>query len=59
MKRVGHDDMDTTMKIYSHITAKMAESADEKFMKLSKECDFPVISQKKKTPEGVYKHWYY
>ncbi|AGK51992.1 tyrosine-type recombinase/integrase [Bacillus sp. 1NLA3E] len=30
MKRVGHDDMKTTMKIYTHITDKMKKNATEK-----------------------------
>ncbi|MGX2958008.1 tyrosine-type recombinase/integrase [Peribacillus sp. JNUCC 23] len=30
MKRVGHDDMKTTMKIYSHVTDKMKKNAAQK-----------------------------
>lgn len=30
MKRVGHDDMKTTMKIYTHVTNKMKEDASQK-----------------------------
>lgn len=30
MKRVGHDDADTTMKIYTHITDKMKKDATDK-----------------------------
>lgn len=30
MKRVGHDDMDTTLKIYTHVTEKMHQSIDQK-----------------------------
>ncbi|MGG1574859.1 tyrosine-type recombinase/integrase [Fictibacillus sp. NRS-1165] len=30
MKRVGHDDMKTTMKIYTHVTEKMKEDASQK-----------------------------
>ena len=30
MRRVGHDDMETTMKIYTHITDKMKKDAAEK-----------------------------
>jgi integrase len=30
MKRVGHDDMKTTMKIYTHVTDKMKKNATEK-----------------------------
>ncbi|MBA2943179.1 site-specific integrase [Paenibacillus sp. CGMCC 1.16610] len=30
MRRVGHDDPETTMKIYTHVTEKMRKDADEK-----------------------------
>ncbi len=30
MKRVGHDDMKTTLKIYTHVTDKMKEDASQK-----------------------------
>ncbi len=30
MKRVGHDDMKTTLKIYTHVTEKMKKDASEK-----------------------------
>lgn len=30
MKRVGHDDADTTMRIYTHITDTMKKDASEK-----------------------------
>jgi len=30
MKRVVHDDMNTTMKIYTHVTEKMKKNATEK-----------------------------
>ncbi|WP_172369617.1 tyrosine-type recombinase/integrase [Sporosarcina jiandibaonis] len=30
MKRVGHDDADTTMRIYTHVTEKMKKDATEK-----------------------------
>lgn len=30
MKRVGHEDIDTTMKIYTHVTDKMKKDASEK-----------------------------
>jgi integrase len=30
MKRVGHDDMNTTQKIYTHVTEKMKKNATEK-----------------------------
>lgn len=30
MKRVGHDDMQTTLKIYTHVTEKMKEDASRK-----------------------------
>lgn len=30
MKRVGHDDMQTTLEIYTHVTEKMSDSIDEK-----------------------------
>jgi integrase len=30
MQRVGHDDPDTTLKIYTHVTAKMKKDAGEK-----------------------------
>lgn len=30
MERVGHDDMQTTMKIYTHVTKKMKKDASEK-----------------------------
>ncbi|HEY2493162.1 MAG TPA: site-specific integrase [Paenibacillus sp.] len=30
MKRVGHDDADTTLKIYTHVTDKMKKNATEK-----------------------------
>lgn len=30
MKRVGHDDEKTTLKIYTHITEKMKRNANEK-----------------------------
>ncbi|WP_375335796.1 tyrosine-type recombinase/integrase [Bacillus sp. WMMC1349] len=33
MKKVGHDDMKTTMKIYTHVTAKMKEDASQKVQK--------------------------
>ncbi|MCY7542216.1 tyrosine-type recombinase/integrase [Bacillus safensis] len=33
MKRVGHDDMKTTMRIYTHVTEKMKEDASQKVQK--------------------------
>lgn len=30
MKRVGHDDMKTTLRIYTHVTEKMHKTADQK-----------------------------
>jgi len=33
MQRVGHDDMETTMKIYTHVTNKMRANANEKIKK--------------------------
>jgi site-specific recombinase XerD len=30
MERVGHDDMKTTLKIYTHVTNKMKEETSEK-----------------------------
>lgn len=30
MKRVGHDDAQTTMKIYTHVTEKMKKNATQK-----------------------------
>ncbi|MCP3795661.1 tyrosine-type recombinase/integrase [Paenibacillus sp. CH40] len=30
MKRVGHDDPETTLKIYTHVTEKMKKDANEK-----------------------------
>ncbi|WP_425325621.1 tyrosine-type recombinase/integrase [Paenibacillus peoriae] len=30
MKRVGHDDPETTLKIYTHVTEKMKKDATEK-----------------------------
>lgn len=30
MQRVGHDDAETTLKIYTHVTEKMKKNADEK-----------------------------
>lgn len=30
MKRVGHDDEKTTLKIYTHVTEKMKKNANEK-----------------------------
>jgi integrase len=30
MKRVGHDDMKITLKIYTHVTDKMKEDASQK-----------------------------
>lgn len=30
MRRVGHDDPETTMKIYTHVTEKMKKEADQK-----------------------------
>jgi len=37
MERVGHDDMQTTMRIYTHVTKKMQEDASEKISKFYKE----------------------
>ncbi|GAA5418021.1 tyrosine recombinase XerC [Paraliobacillus ryukyuensis] len=34
MKRVGHEDVDTTMKIYTHVTDKMKKDASEKMSNL-------------------------
>ncbi|WP_449355645.1 tyrosine-type recombinase/integrase [Virgibacillus natechei] len=34
MKRVGHDDSETTMKIYTHVTSKMKKEAPEKITNL-------------------------
>lgn len=34
MQKVGHDDIDTTMKIYMHVTDKMKKDASEKTMNL-------------------------
>ncbi|MBK4212863.1 tyrosine-type recombinase/integrase [Bacillus safensis] len=33
MKRVGHDDIKTTMRIYTHVTEKMKEDASQKVQK--------------------------
>lgn len=30
MKRVGHDDMKTTMRVYTHVTDKMKKNAAER-----------------------------
>ena len=52
MQRVGHDDADTTLKIYTHVTRKMKQDATEKIrihfadilnLENSRECDFYVI----------------
>ncbi|WP_244527759.1 tyrosine-type recombinase/integrase [Virgibacillus chiguensis] len=34
MKRVGHEDIDTTMQIYTHVTDKMKKDATEKISNL-------------------------
>ncbi|GKV70228.1 site-specific integrase [Sporosarcina sp. NCCP-2716] len=34
MARVGHDDMDTTMRIYTHVTQKMQKDASDKLTNL-------------------------
>ncbi|WP_199690471.1 MULTISPECIES: site-specific integrase [Clostridia] len=34
MKRVGHEDIDTTMRIYTHVTDKMKKDATEKISNL-------------------------
>lgn len=34
MKKVGHEDVDTTMKIYTHVTEKMKKDATEKMTNL-------------------------
>ncbi|OAB41427.1 hypothetical protein PGLA_16630 [Paenibacillus glacialis] len=52
MERVGHDDVKTTLKIYTHVTDKMKKNAREKVkihfadilnFDFSRECDFYVI----------------
>nr|WP_245608742.1 tyrosine-type recombinase/integrase [Saccharibacillus sacchari] len=34
MKRVGHDDAKTTLKIYTHVTSKMQIDADQKISEM-------------------------
>lgn len=34
MKRVGHEDVETTMRIYTHVTDKMKKDASDKISNL-------------------------